>query len=128
MAAAFGWGVEVVGFVSNPTNESGHFRVFTQRLDRGEEFGQCGFSEQSMNLPVTDPVHQNRDDPTPRFGHQMVCILESRWDRSIAKHAERQLGCLIGVPRGTCLRLQTFDSTLSHGGCGESLVGRCERA
>ena len=58
-------GVEIAGFVLNPMDESGHFRMFAQRLWTGVMSCQLGFGEQGMNLLVTRAVHKDRDNATP---------------------------------------------------------------
>ncbi len=58
-------GVEIAGFVLNPMDESGHFRMFAQRLWTGVMSCQLGFGEQGMNLLVTRAVHEDRDNATP---------------------------------------------------------------
>jgi hypothetical protein len=46
-------------------DESGHFRMFAQRLWTGVMSCQLGFGEQGMNLLVTRAVHEDRDNATP---------------------------------------------------------------
>ena len=66
--------------------------MLQQRLDGGVLAGKLSFSQYSVNLAMTDAMHQSCLPPTFALWDQVVCIPLRRWYVTTAKwtHNTRQ--------------------------------------